>query len=159
MPESIDYLDVAVALATKAHQGQLDKFGEPFISHALAVMALVHTSQQRIIAVFHDTVEATWVTLDDISRRGFGHEVIEAVDALTMRPGETLEQYLGRIVREESGDALVVKRAALASNAGRVRSVDELTGRRLMKQYQRIAALLGTTVDDILAAHWAPGRP
>lgn len=40
-------------------------------------------------AVLHDVVEDSEVALTDLEREGFPRAVIEAVEALTKRPGET----------------------------------------------------------------------
>lgn len=44
-------LDEAIILATKAHSGQLDRQGQPYILHPLRVMLAASTEEQRIVAV------------------------------------------------------------------------------------------------------------
>lgn len=81
-------LERAIAIATSAHLGQVDKAGEPYILHPLRVMLQMTTLEQRIAAVLHDVVEDSDWTLTDLAQAGFTPAVIEALDALTKRPGE-----------------------------------------------------------------------
>ncbi len=76
----------AYTFAEKAHQGQTRASGEPYITHTVAVAAIL--SEMRvppavvIAGLLHDTVEDTEVTLEDI-RREFGMEVASLVDGVT----------------------------------------------------------------------------
>jgi GTP diphosphokinase / guanosine-3',5'-bis(diphosphate) 3'-diphosphatase len=82
-------IERAVSIAAAAHAGQIDKAGEPYLLHPLRVMLGVRTPEERMAAVLHDAVEDTGVTLADLIGAGFPGAVIDAVDALTKRPGET----------------------------------------------------------------------
>ena len=79
-------IEKAIQLATKAHEGQRRKSGEPYITHPLAVMKIVQDwgmdEDTIIAAVLHDTVEDTDVTLDDIKNE-FGESVAFLVDGVT----------------------------------------------------------------------------
>lgn len=76
----------AYRFAEAAHQGQKRASGEPYVSHCLAVAAILAEMQVPpavvIAGLLHDTVEDTIVTLDDI-RREFGDEVARLVDGVT----------------------------------------------------------------------------
>jgi hypothetical protein len=76
-------LDVAVQIASKAHAGQLDKQGQPYIAHPLAVMARVRDQDAKIVAVLHDVIEDTDVTADDLRRAGIPDDLIAAVECVT----------------------------------------------------------------------------
>jgi (p)ppGpp synthase/HD superfamily hydrolase len=82
-------LERAISIAAQAHQGQVDKAGQPYILHSLRVMFRVKSEHERIAAVLHDVVEDTRVTLADLEKDGFSDEVLSAVEALTKRPQET----------------------------------------------------------------------
>lgn len=76
----------AIELATKAHEGQTRKSGDPYIVHPMAVMTMVQDwgmdEDTVIAAVLHDTVEDTDVTLEDIKNE-FGETVAFLVDGVT----------------------------------------------------------------------------
>lgn len=95
-------LDHAIDFATKAHEGQKRKSGEPYVSHPLAVAATLIDWGMDIdtvlAGVLHDTVEDTSATLDNIESL-FGRDVAFLVDGVTKvsqaRAGmRNLESYL-----------------------------------------------------------------
>lgn len=93
---NVSTLERAVEIAARAHAGALDKSGMPYLLHPLRVMLNVSLPADRIAAVLHDVVEDTTVTLEDLRREGFSVEILEAVDALTKRKGETRMQSARR---------------------------------------------------------------
>ncbi|MBX3710565.1 MAG: HD domain-containing protein [Lysobacter sp.] len=107
-------LERAIELAARAHAGQRDKGGHPYILHPLRVMQAVQGEYERIATVLHDIVEDTPVTFDDLLIEGFSPEVVDAVRALTKFDGETREQAARRIVGNPIARA--VKLADIADN-------------------------------------------
>jgi (p)ppGpp synthase/HD superfamily hydrolase len=89
-------LEDAIELAVKAHRGQVDKAGQPYVLHVLRVMMRVEEEPERMAAVLHDVVEDTPYTLDDLRKIGFAEEVVAAVDSLTRRDGESYEDFVTR---------------------------------------------------------------
>ena len=79
-------IERAYAVAEQAHEGQLRKSGEPYITHPIAVAHIIASlglPDTVIAAAFlHDVVEDTVVGLDDI-RTEFGDEVAGFVDGVT----------------------------------------------------------------------------
>ena len=79
-------VEKAIEMATKAHEGQLRKTGEPYIVHPLAVKKILEEwgmDEDTIIAgILHDTVEDTDLTLKDIEAE-FGESVAFLVDGVT----------------------------------------------------------------------------
>ena len=94
-----ELLKRAIVCATEAHATQYDKSGVLYIYHPLRVMlAIRHLGiEYACCGVLHDVVEDTPVTLDDLLQElGFPASIVEAVDAISKRPGETHHQYLER---------------------------------------------------------------
>ena len=85
-PKDSSRVQKAVEVATKAHEGQLRKTGEPYIVHPLAVKKILEEwgmDEDTVIAgVLHDTVEDTGLTLNDIKQE-FGESVAFLVDGVT----------------------------------------------------------------------------
>ena len=81
-------LERAIEIAARAHAGQVDKAGQPYILHPLRVMLSVKGEVDRIVAVLHDVVEDTDVTLGALAAEGFPTEVLAAIEALTKKPDE-----------------------------------------------------------------------
>lgn len=107
-------IERAISIAAQAHAGQVDKAGQPYILHPLRVMLRVSTDAERMAAALHDVVEDSDVTLEQLTLEGFPSDVVDAVDALTKRPGETRIQAAHRAVAHPV--ARVVKLADNAEN-------------------------------------------
>ena len=80
-------IDQVLEFAARAHTGQVRKYTEePYINHPIAVSQLVAevTDDKQIIAaaILHDTVEDTWVSIEDIQRE-FGKTVAHYVECVT----------------------------------------------------------------------------
>src|SRR3546814_20935272 len=68
LTDNLSLLDQAIILATRAHAGQIDKGGAPYILHTLRVMTGCKTKEQRIAAALHDTYEDGGITIEYIER-------------------------------------------------------------------------------------------
>lgn len=108
-------LERAIAIAAKAHAGQVDKGGAPYILHPLKVMLRMSTLEQRIVAVLHDVVEDCGVSLDDLRKEGFSEEVLTAIESVTKVPGESYEDFVDRAAQNPIGR--VVKLGDLEENS------------------------------------------
>jgi len=90
-------LEKAIEIAAKAHAGQKRFNGEPYILHLLRVMAAVKTIDEKVVAVLHDVVEDTNITISNLIDDGFSTSVIEAVSILTHNKNESYEEYINGI--------------------------------------------------------------
>lgn len=114
----------AILLATEAHKGQVDKYGQPYIGHPFRVMTAGHTLEEKIAGILHDVVEDTSWTLEQLAAENFSPKIVEAVDALTRRDNETYEENIARI--EKNPLAIRVKLNDLTDNMD-IRRCDQLT--------------------------------
>jgi hypothetical protein len=96
-------LERAIALAAKAHEGQIDKAGAPYVLHPLRMMLRLSSTEERITAVLHDVVEDCGVSLQDLRVQGFSETVIEAVAAVTKQAGESYESFVLRAASNPIG--------------------------------------------------------
>jgi len=58
----------AIHIASEAHKNQKDKVGKPYITHVMRVMERCKSDDEKIVAVLHDVVEDTEITLDDLRK-------------------------------------------------------------------------------------------
>lgn len=84
--QQLTVFEKAIDYATKMHQGQVRKSGEPFITHPLSV---AHTliewqmdADSILAGILHDTIEDTPATLSEIEQL-FGKDVAFLVDGVT----------------------------------------------------------------------------
>ncbi len=134
-------VEIAIEIAARAHAGQVDKAGVPYIFHPLRLMLAVKTPFERMAAVLHDTVEDTSISLADLRDAGFSAEVLDAVDALTKRKGEKRLDAARRAAKNPI--ALVVKLADVTDNInlGRISNPTQQDFERL-KEYEQVKELL-----------------
>jgi hypothetical protein len=127
-------IERALQIAARAHEGQRDKEGLPYILHALRVMLAVQSEEAQTVAVLHDVVEDTPVTLDDLRAAGFSEAVLAAVECVTHRKGQPYADYVVRC----KGNAVArsVKLADLGDNARLDRTI--LRPQRLTQDLDRI---------------------
>ena len=85
-PEDIAQVWAAYRFSAAAHEGQMRKSGEPYITHPVAVagiLAELHLDTPTLIAaLLHDVVEDTGVTKQQVGAQ-FGKQVAELVDGLS----------------------------------------------------------------------------
>jgi (p)ppGpp synthase/HD superfamily hydrolase len=89
-------LAIAIGVAVEAHKDQLDKSGQPYILHPLRVMFRCEGETARTVAILHDVIEDTTVTVDDLRNLGFSDEVLAALDCVTKREGESYADFVER---------------------------------------------------------------
>jgi (p)ppGpp synthase/HD superfamily hydrolase len=137
-------LELAIELAARAHRGQRypSPEAEPYIEHPLRVMRAVRGLRAQATAVLHDVLEDTPVTAEDLRGAELSGEVVDAVVALTRRPGQTYEEYIERV----AGNALAreVKLADLADNLANNRRLPrrpDVVAR--IERYERAVRRLG----------------
>lgn len=92
-------LDQAIAIAAKAHVGQVDKAGQPYILHPLRLMFRFQSEDEMIVAVMHDVIEDSTFTHDDLKNCGFSEVILDAIECLTKRSGENYESFVSRILQ------------------------------------------------------------
>ncbi|MFV0288381.1 MAG: RelA/SpoT family protein [Mycoplasmatales bacterium] len=84
--DEIDEINKAYLFASKAHESQIRKSGEPYIIHPIAVSVILANQKLPknviISGLLHDVVEDTEYTLEDISEN-FNDEVAYIVDGVT----------------------------------------------------------------------------
>jgi (p)ppGpp synthase/HD superfamily hydrolase len=149
--QEIHFLDKAILIATKAHHGATDKGGRPYIEHPMRLMMAMSTDLEKAVAILHDVVEDTDVSLDSLIQQGIPREAVDAVDALSRRTfnigkaDERKEEYLGEFIYRIRQNELArkVKVADLYDNLDPKRMVvlsTEETGR--MRRYHRALRIL-----------------
>ena len=104
----------AMAIAYKAHHGQVDKCGTPYILHPVHLAEQMKDEYSCCAALLHDTVEDTSVTLEELAEI-FPPEVVNAVRLLTHEKGTDYDEYVLAI--KDDRIAAAVKMADLMHNS------------------------------------------
>jgi (p)ppGpp synthase/HD superfamily hydrolase len=94
-----EQLLLAIRVATRAHAGQKRKDGTDYIAHPMRCFARAAMAGESLVVqialVLHDVVEDTKVTLEELEELGFDKQVLNGIDGMTKRPGES---YLGDFI-------------------------------------------------------------
>ena len=124
-------LDKAIHIATKAHGGQMDKGGQPYILHPLRVMFMRRNETERICAVLHDVIEDSNISIEYLREEGFSEEILSTLEALTKRENESYDDFINRVI--ENKTARNVKLADLCDNMDLSRIINPT-----QEDYQRV---------------------
>ena len=130
-------LDLAIKIVEKAHTGQIDKAGKPYILHPLTVMAQMEDVESKIVALLHDAIEDSDLTITELSQQGFPELITEAIAAITKLDGELYDDYLLRVMG--NAIALKVKIADVRHNMD-ISRIDNPTARdfQRLEKYQKV---------------------
>ena len=105
--QSNDYwIEKALQIATIAHTGQKRNGGGDYIEHPKRV-ALKVDDRLKPIALLHDVIEDTNVTLEFLKKEGFPSYVLVVLDILTHKKGDSNSVYWNKILTNP--DAINVK--------------------------------------------------
>ena len=105
----------AMRICYRAHAGQFDKGGVPYVFHPFHVAEQMEDELTTTVALLHDVVEDSWMTVGDLEKEGFPEEVREAVAVLTRDLSIPYMDYI-EIVRKHPV-ARIVKMADLQHNS------------------------------------------
>ena len=138
-----DLASRAERVAVRAHDGQVDKTGAPYIGHCRRVAAKLSDPEDVAVALLHDVIEDTAIT-ETALREEFGDRITDAVLALTRVDGEAPDDYYSRV--RANPLALQVKLADIHDNLepSRVAALDAQTAQRLMTKYGKALVALST---------------
>jgi (p)ppGpp synthase/HD superfamily hydrolase len=144
-----DLTKKALLISFNAHKNQVDKSGMPYVYHPYHVAEQMKSEISTCVALLHDVVEDTDITLDDLKAQGFPDEVINALSLLTHKKNIPYMDYVKAI--KENPIATEVKLADLGHNSdytriGKLETLTEADRKRLAKYNKAI--LLLTAYED-----------
>lgn len=131
----------AMNICFQAHKDQFDKSGVPYVFHPIHLAEQMTDEATTIVALLHDVVEDSGMTLDELKAEGFPPEVIRAVEKMTHDPKVPYMDYIAAIA--EDPIAREVKLADLRHNSDitRLSNVTEWDHRRREKYLRAIKFL------------------
>lgn len=132
----------AIKIAYRAHHGQVDKGGIPYIFHPYHLAEQMSDEYTTCVALLHDVVEDTDITLDQLAET-FPREVIDALALLTHEDGIDYYAYVAKI--KGNPIARTVKLADLTHNSDQSRmagSTDPAALKRWEEKYRKAFEIL-----------------
>ena len=139
----------ALKLSFEAHRDQVDRSGMPYVYHPFHLAEQMTTEETTVVALLHDVVEDSGVTLEDLQNMGFDERITGAVALMTHDKAVPYLEYVTKI--RENPIARAVKAADLAHNSdlSRLDTVTDADRRRALKYKMALAILSdeGVTVE------------
>ena len=132
---------LAMKIAFESHKEQVDKSGMPYIYHPIHLAEQMDDEYSICVALMHDAVEDTDMTLEELISCGFPEEVIDALKLMTHDKDIPYMEYVKKL--KENSIARKVKMADLEHNSNlyRLDVVDDKALERA-KKYKKALELL-----------------
>lgn len=137
-------LEDAILLATKLHKGQVDKIGEPYILHPLAVMLMGENENEHMVGVLHDIMEDCGITSEHLKMVGYSKKIIKALELLTKLPKEEKDYsaFISRIAESGNKLAISVKINDIKNNLEIKRFPERATEKDFKRREKYLAAII-----------------
>lgn len=101
--ESSELLDKAAKICIENHYGQRDKMNCAYFQHPMRVAMRCETDDEKMVALLHDTIEDTEVTIGYLLDEGFPKYITDAILAVTRQPNEPYEEFIKRTKKNGIG--------------------------------------------------------
>ncbi|WP_373876510.1 GTP pyrophosphokinase [Paenibacillus spongiae] len=137
-------IELAISIALHTHKGQRDKGGNPYILHPIAVMNRVGTMEERIVAVLHDVIEDSDVTLQHLREQGFSEEIIEAISLLTKSEDDRYEEFIEKTLSNQIARKVKIADIKVNMDLLRIKEPTQHDYERLEKYRKAIEILENT---------------
>ena len=90
--------EAALEIAKKAHAGQVDKAGKPYIDHPMRVAERVKDDHDCfVLALIHDVMEDSNITAEELIESGIRAEIVEKAKILTHDKDIPYLEYVNQI--------------------------------------------------------------
>ncbi|NLC72846.1 MAG: GTP pyrophosphokinase [Ruminococcaceae bacterium] len=134
-------IKLAMNLSFGAHKNQLDKSGYPYFAHPLHLAEQMKDETTVIVALLHDVVEDTEMSLKDISDLGFETEITQALSLLTHDSNVPYMDYIKEIKKDPIATAVKIADLKHNSDLSRLDTVTDRDIERAQKYKQALYEL------------------
>lgn len=136
-------LDTAIAIACRAHTGQVDKSGGAYILHPLRLMLRFEDPEAQVVAVLHDVLEDSPITEAELAAQGFAAPILAALVCLTKREGEPYEDFIRRLAPNPLARRVKIEDIKDNLNLTRLHTLSDKDLARVRKYHQALSYLNG----------------
>ena len=129
----------AIIIMIKAHRGQKDKAGKPYIFHPINVFFGVKTKDAKIVALLHDVIEDSNYIIDDLDflTENQKHSLI----LLTHNDDEQYFDYIEKIKSNDIAKEVKLSDLRHNSNLKRLKNTTKKDLERIIKYKKAIEIL------------------
>lgn len=132
----------AMKLCYRAHEGQFDKSGIPYVFHSFHVAEQFDTEDEVCVALLHDVIEDTSYTADMILAEGFPKHIVEAVECISKPLKMDYMQYIKKVKTNRLARAVKLEDLKHNSDITRIPYMDEFAKKRVEKYRKAMEILL-----------------
>ncbi|WP_222128611.1 GTP pyrophosphokinase [Paenibacillus xylanexedens] len=134
-------IELAISIALQAHKGQRDKGEHPYILHPLAVMNRVESMEEKIVAVLHDVIEDSEVTIEELRGLGFSEEILTAIQLLTRSTEDSYEEFIEKTTTNRTARKVKIADIQENMNISRIKNPTQEDVHRLEKYRKALERL------------------
>ena len=131
----------AMKIAYEAHKNQVDKSGMPYIYHPIHLAEQMQDEKTTCVALLHDVIEDTDITLADLQKEGFPASILDALRLMTHDDAVPYMDYVRQIKKNPIAKAVKLADLAHNSDLTRLDVIDEKAQKRAEKYKEAIAIL------------------
>ena len=131
---------LASKIAYKAHEGQTDKAGVPYIFHPIHIAEQMDSEESCVVALLHDVIEDSDITLEILSKY-FDDDIIAALRVLTKKENDDYVMYIKRVKTNKLATKVKIKDLEHNRDLTRLDEVTDKDRKRSMKYWKAIRYL------------------
>ena len=131
---------LASKIAYKAHEGQTDKAGVPYIFHPIHIAEQMDSEESCVVALLHDVIEDSDITLEILSKY-FNDDIITALRVLTKKENDDYTMYIKRVKTNKLATKVKIKDLEHNRDLRRLDEVTDKDRKRSLKYWQAIKYL------------------
>ena len=131
---------LASKIAYKAHDGQTDKAGVPYIFHPIHIAEQMDSEESCVVALLHDVIEDSDITLE-ILNKYFNDDIITALRVLTKKENDDYLMYIKRVKTNKLATKVKIKDLEHNRDLTRLDEVTDKDKKRSMKYWEAIRYL------------------
>ena len=131
---------LASKIAYRAHDGQTDKAGVPYIFHPIHIAEQMDSEESCVVALLHDVIEDSDITLEILSKY-FNDDIITALRVLTKKENDDYTMYIKRVKTNKLATKVKIKDLEHNRDLRRLDEVTDKDRKRSLKYWQAIRYL------------------
>ena len=136
----------ALRLCFDSHRDQVDKTGLPYVFHPFHLAEQMNDEYGTVVALLHDVVEDTDLTLDDLTAMGYPEQIVDALALLTHAEGIPYMDYVLKIAKNPLARRVKIADLKHNSDMSRLDTVDDYALKRAEK-YKKALEYLESAED------------
>ena len=131
----------ALLISFEAHKHQTDKSGMPYVYHPFHLAEQMDDEYSTCVALLHDVVEDSDLSLDDLIKEGFPKEVTNAITLMTHDESVPNLEYVAEIKKNPISHRVKLADLRHNSDLSRLNVIDDKALERMEKDKLAIRIL------------------